>query len=145
MLSNSLSRRIEWGDCDPAGIVFNPRYFAFFDHATNLLYEAAGWPKQEMIERFNIVGCALVETKAIFSLPCRFGDVVTITSTVVEVRRSSFDIRHELRNAEGMLCIQGLETRVWTARDPESGTIKSSPIPDEVTARLCGSVEPDYG
>ena len=24
LLSNKLTRRIEWGDCDPAGIVFNP-------------------------------------------------------------------------------------------------------------------------
>ena len=44
MCSNKLARRIEWGDCDPAGIVFNPRFFAFFDDATTLLVEAAGWP-----------------------------------------------------------------------------------------------------
>ena len=30
-----------WGDCDPAGIVFYPRYFAMFDHSTVLLIEAA--------------------------------------------------------------------------------------------------------
>ena len=33
--------RIEWGQCDPAGIVFYPHYFAMFDHSTVLLIERA--------------------------------------------------------------------------------------------------------
>jgi len=31
MLKNTHTQTIEWGDCDPAGIVFYPRYFAYFD------------------------------------------------------------------------------------------------------------------
>lgn len=31
MLTNRRTVRIEWGDCDPAGIVYFPRYFAIFD------------------------------------------------------------------------------------------------------------------
>ena len=34
MLVNKRTVRIEWGDCDPAGIVYYPRYFAIFDHST---------------------------------------------------------------------------------------------------------------
>jgi hypothetical protein len=26
-LTNTVARRIQWGECDPAGIVFYPRYF----------------------------------------------------------------------------------------------------------------------
>lgn len=137
MLSNSVSRRIEWGDCDPAGIVFNPNFFSFFDHCTSLLYEAAGWPKQVMLEKFGIAGCPLVETRATFKAPCRYGDEVRITSSVVEIRNSSFDIRHEL-SKDGKLCVEGLETRVWTEKDPASGQLKSAPLPDEVTARFRG-------
>ena len=37
MFSNTRHLRIEWGDCDPAGIVFYPRYFAMFDHSTTTL------------------------------------------------------------------------------------------------------------
>ena len=29
MLTNIRTVRIEWGDCDPAGIIFYPRYFEF--------------------------------------------------------------------------------------------------------------------
>ena len=35
MLVNRRIVRIEWGDCDPAGIVFYPRYFAMFDASTH--------------------------------------------------------------------------------------------------------------
>ena len=42
MLVNRRTVRIEWGDCDPAGIVFYPRYFAMFDASTSYLFEAAG-------------------------------------------------------------------------------------------------------
>ena len=41
MLVNSRVVRIEWGDCDPAGIVYYPRYFAFFDASTSALLERA--------------------------------------------------------------------------------------------------------
>jgi 4-hydroxybenzoyl-CoA thioesterase len=135
MLSNTLDRRIEWGDCDPAGIVFNPRYFAFFDHGTAMLLEAAGWTKPILIETFSIVGIPLVDTRAKFTAPCAFGDDVKITSAILEVRRSSFDVRHELRRGD-LLCVEGQETRVWTGRDPETGRMRSLPLPDVVVERM---------
>lgn len=137
MLSNTLSRRIEWGDCDPAGIVFNPNFFSFFDHCTTMLYEAAGWPKQVMVEKFDIAGCPLVETRAKFMAPCSYGDEVTITSSIAEIRNSSFDIKHELSKGD-RLCVEGFETRVWTRKDAETGRLKSAPLPQEVVLRFKG-------
>jgi len=32
---------IEWGQCDPAGIVFNSRFFEIFDASTWQMFEAA--------------------------------------------------------------------------------------------------------
>lgn len=137
MLSNTLSRRIEWGDCDPAGIVFNPNFFSFFDHCTTMLYEAAGWPKQVMVETFGIAGCPLVETRAKFMAPCSYGDEVAITSSIADIRNSSFDIRHELSKGD-RLCVEGFETRVWTRKDAETGRLKSAPLPPEVVLRFKG-------
>ena len=74
--TNTLSRRIEWGDCDPAGIVFNPRYFAFFDDATSMLIEAAGWSLRRRRREFGILGWPLVATRAAFRAPCAHGDRV---------------------------------------------------------------------
>ena len=37
MLTNIRNVRIEWCDCDPAGIIFYPRYFEMFDTSTTCL------------------------------------------------------------------------------------------------------------
>ncbi len=139
MLSNTRTLRIEWGHCDPAGIVFYPRYFEMFDAATAGLFErACGMTKYQMLKTYSSAGIPLVETRAKFLLPTRFGDDVTLESTVTELRRSSFSIRHRLSKA-GELAVEGNETRVWTGFDPEHpGRIKSQPIPEDLAARLKG-------
>ena len=133
MLTNTLSRRVEWGDCDPAGIVFNPQFFRWFDHGTAMLYEAAGWAKQDMLARFDAAGCPVVETSATFRAPCSYGDDVRITSEIAEVGTSSFRIRHTLTK-DDQVCVVGEETRVWTIEGPDG--LVSAPIPDELAARF---------
>ena len=136
MLTNTLTRRVEWGDCDPAGIVFNPQFFRWFDHGATMLYEAAGWPKQELLTRYGGAGCPLVETRATFRAPCRFGDSVEIVSEINAVGGRSFSIAHTLSRA-GEICVEGFETRVWTVKDAERG-LRSAPIPEELAARFRG-------
>lgn len=58
--------RIEWGDCDPAGIVFYPRYLAFFDASTAYLFESVGLPQEQLAARYGIVGMPLIEVQAKF-------------------------------------------------------------------------------
>jgi len=137
MLSNSRAVEIEWGACDPGGIVFNPRYFEFFDWSTALLFQRAlGMSKLEMCRTFDSVGIPLVDTRARFLRSSRVGDIVQITSTVTAFRRSSFDVRHEL-TGDGLLAVEGFETRVWVGRDPQHpDRLKSKPIPAAVIDRF---------
>jgi 4-hydroxybenzoyl-CoA thioesterase len=134
--ANRREVRIEWGDCDPAMIVFYPRYFAFFDASTAYLFEAAGLPKPEMIKTYDIVGIPLVDTSAKFFVPSRFGDRVVIESHIAEWRRSSFRVAHQLLK-DGAVAIQAQEVRVWAARDPGPPEgIKARAIPQEVIDRF---------
>ncbi len=135
MLTNSRKLRIEWGDCDPAGIVFYPRFFAMFDASTTALFERAlGMTKYQFIQRYHVIGYPMVDTRARFIVPARFGDDVIIESSIKEFRRSSFDVEHRLMNG-GQLAVEGFETRVWAARDPsDPSRIKSAPIPEEIIA-----------
>ena len=139
MLTNRHQVTIEWGHCDPAGIVYFPNYFTYFDSGTNALFlRALGYNKFEMIRRYGIVGIPLVDVGARFIVPSTFGDVVTIESTVAEIRRSSFRMQHRLLRGE-TLAVEGTETRVWVGRDPENpDKLKGLPIPDEVVAKLRG-------
>lgn len=129
--------RIEWGDCDPAAIVFYPRYFAFFDANTAYLFEAVGLPKAEMVKTYDIVGIPLVDVAARFSVPSKFGERITIQSYMAGFGRSSMKIAHRVRKADGQIAIQAQETRVWAARDPERPeSIRARAIPQDVIDRF---------
>lgn len=142
MLVNRRTVRIEWGDCDAAGIVFYPRYFAMFDASTQALFEKAGWKKRDLIKEFAFVGFPMGDTRARFLVPSTFGDDVVIETTITDIRRSSFDVHHKLMKpgAEGeILAVEGFETRVWAGPHPtEPNRLKAQPIPDEVVRRLKG-------
>jgi len=96
-LVNRIETMVEWGHCDPAGIVFNSRFFEYFDIGTWLLFEVAlGVKRSEITEVFGIIGYPVVDTKARFIVPVKFGDRIEIASTVKEFRRSSFDVEHRI-------------------------------------------------
>lgn len=139
MLINKRDIRIVWGDCDPAGIVFYPRYFEIFDASTTALFERAlGMTKFQFLKHYDFVGYPMVDTRAKFAIPTRFGDDVVVESTISELRRSSFDIHHRLTK-DGALAVEGFETRVWVGRDPANpDKIKSLAVPPEVVAKLQG-------
>jgi 4-hydroxybenzoyl-CoA thioesterase len=137
MLTHARTVRIEWGDCDPAGIVFYPRYFAMFDHSSHLLIERAlGMTKHQLLASHDFAGLPIGETRARFLAPTRFGDDVVIETTLMAVRRSSLDLRHRLTRS-GTLAVEGFETRVWVVADPKRpGRFKAQPIPEIIAARL---------
>jgi 4-hydroxybenzoyl-CoA thioesterase len=137
MFSNTRNTRIEWGDCDPAGIIFYARYFEIFDTSTTVLIERAlGMKKIEYLKAFDFLGHPLVETRAKFRLPTRFGDEIAVETALTACGRSSFKIEHRLSKS-GVLAVEGFETRVWVIRDPgDPKRMKSQAIPAEVVARL---------
>jgi 4-hydroxybenzoyl-CoA thioesterase len=137
MVTNRRTVRIEWGDCDPAGIVFYPRYFAMFDHSTVLLVERAlGMSKHRMYEAYDFGGYPSVATRARFLIPTSYGDDVIIETSIAEVGRSSFSLAHRLTK-DGALAVECFETRVWVVRDPSHpGGLKAQPMPAEVVARF---------
>lgn len=140
MMINKRNVRIVWGDCDPAGIVFYPRYFEMFDASTTALFERAlGMTKFQFTKAYDSVGYPMVDTRARFLLPTRYGDDVVIETEITEIKRSSFSLRHRLMK-DGELAVEGFETRVWVARDPaDPDKIKAKPLPPELVAKLQGN------
>ncbi len=135
-LTNTRIVRIQWSDCDAAGIIFYPRYFEIFDASTAALFERAlGMTKRDYLKAYAFDGHPLGATHVRFFIPTTFGDDVTIETTVLEFRRSSFDVRHHLLKG-GKLAVEGSETRVWVKLDPASGQLKGSPVPRAVIERM---------
>src|SRR5688572_6105087 len=88
--------RVEWGDCDPAGIVFYPRYLAYFDASTAYLLESAGFSKERLAAEYGIVGLPLIDVQAKFFLPSRPGDRVLIESRVAACSRARIALEHRI-------------------------------------------------
>ena len=134
MFTNTRKVRIEWGDCDPAGIIFYARYFDIFDASTAMIFERAlGITKFQMFKTFEFAGFPLVRTRARFLKPTRFGDDVTVESKI-SFGRSSFDVEHRL-SLNDETCAECSEKRVWVVRDADS-RLKSHPVPDAVLAKF---------
>lgn len=128
-------KTVEFGHCDPAGMVTPKRLFEYFDTGTWSLFEAAlGVKRADFITTFGIL--PLVDVR----LGCRkavtFGDAIEVASRVAAFRRSSFDVDHRI-TIDGELAVEGGETRVWAVRDknnPEK--IRALAISDDVIARF---------
>ncbi len=108
-----------------------------FDISTWMLFEnALGVTAHQLAETFGIIGIPLVDARANFLKPVKFGDEVEIASRVTEFRRSSFDVEHRLSSG-GELAVEGAETRVWAARDKDNpDKIGAVAIPPDVIARF---------
>ena len=136
MLINTHPLHIEWGDCDAAGIVFYPRYFAWFDACTFHLFARTGLPMRALWEKYGSVGTPLVDASARFIVPSRWGDDLVCESGVSQWGESSFTVQHRLMKG-GKLAVEGTEKRVWVVPHPtEKGRIKGAPIPREIAAAL---------
>ena len=141
-LVNRRTLKIEWGQCDPAGIVFYPHYLMIFDASTGHLFARTGLSASEMRRKYSILGMPLVEQGTRFLKPCRFDDEIVVESEVEEWGRSSFTVRHRILN-QGQLAVDGFEKRVWAAADPaQPGRIRPQPIPAEIIASLSDGAAP---
>ena len=124
----------EWGDCDPAKIVYYPRYFAWFDNATRHLFDEVGLPWPMLMERYGIIGCPIVDAGAKFTRPSVFADQLTVESHVARWSGRSFKVAHRIMRGDEQVA-DGHEVRVWARAHPDDITrIEALAIPDEVMA-----------
>lgn len=127
---------VDFADCDPARIVFYPRYFEWFDRSTERMFRARGLPWAEMFPNYDMAGVALVDATASFMGPARFGDRIAIESWIGEWRSKVFVVEHRVHNG-GRIIVEGREVRVWGLRDPRDPEgLKAGVIPPEIIARF---------
>lgn len=129
---------VRWGDVDLAGIAFYPRFYEWYDIGSEALFASLGLPWPEAFPKYDIVGVPIVESGSTFSSPVRYGDVLTIRSTVAWVKTSTFRMEHTISVGD-RLCASGFEVRAWVARPSTPGApLAARPIPDEVVRKLKG-------
>ena len=129
--------RVEFGDCDPARIVWFPNFFRWIDASSRHFFVSCGVPSWQVTEAtMGILGTPLVDTQASFRKTASYGDELQIHTSVTEWREKVLIHKHVVKRGDTVLC-EGTETRAWCARDPDNHErIKAVRIPDEIRA-LC--------
>ncbi|MEW5873054.1 MAG: thioesterase family protein [Chloroflexota bacterium] len=113
--------------CDQMGHMNVTFYTAKFDEATWQLFARIGLTPTYLREQQR--GMAAVMQKTSYKRELRSGDVVTVRSSVVNIRDKVIQFHHEMVNDEsGELAA----TTTITGVHMDLGTRKSCPFPDEI-------------
>ena len=135
--SNVYPVAVQFGDCDPAGIVFFPNFSRWMDEASLAFFMAQGIPPwRELVKTRGIIGTPLLEIHTKFYKPATYGETIAVHTTVEDWAAKTFRQRHQVRRGDDLLC-EGTEVRAFCIRDPANPErIKAIPVPADLKA-LC--------
>ena len=124
------SIRIEFNHCDPAGIVFYPRYFEMVNSVVeNFFADVVGRSFAQMHNDGASNGVPTVAIEAAFQRPSRLGDKVRFTLKVEKIGGSSTRVLVEGFGPDGPR-LQVRMTVAWINQ------MKAAPWPSEMRAAL---------
>lgn len=127
--------KVEFGDCDPARIVWFPNFFRWIDAASRHFFVQCGVPPWHETEKaLGVIGTPLVDTKAKFIASASYGDTLHIHTSISEWRTKSFVQRYRVMKG-GDTIMECEEVRIFAARR-EGGGIRAVAIPPEIR-QLC--------
>ncbi|KAB2868246.1 MAG: acyl-CoA thioesterase [Ideonella sp.] len=133
----TMNIEIRFGDCDPAGIVYFPRYHRWMDAASQQFFMSNGVPPWHVLEHeTGIVGTPLLEHHARFVKSATYGEKIVITTHIQEWRNKVFLQKHVITRGDDLIC-ESLETRIFIKRDSaDRRRIYGVPVPEDIK-RLC--------
>jgi 4-hydroxybenzoyl-CoA thioesterase len=130
----TTEKLIRFHHCDPAGIVYYPRFFVLLHEAQEDFLSHIGHPEANMIR--SGFGVPIVDLSTQFLAMSRHGDTVQIDLSLSKLGRSSIGMRYHLRAGdESRLRAQSTVVYVNTALS------KPAPIPPDLHAALAEYVE----
>ncbi|MEE9383650.1 MAG: acyl-CoA thioesterase [Nannocystaceae bacterium] len=86
---------VGFGECDPAGIMYFPRFFDLFHQTMESWFSAIGLPYADLI-RGRRLGFPAVHTEADFRRPSQFGERLDIRLRVLAVGRRSLELGYRV-------------------------------------------------
>ncbi len=124
---------VQFGDCDPAGIVFFPNFSRWMDAASTFFFRSCGLPPwREMTALPGSVGAPLLEIHTRFVASATYGETLEVQTRIEEWRAKVFVQQHRIVRGDVLIC-EGRETRAFCVRDAE-GRLKAVPVPDFIRA-----------
>lgn len=128
---------VQFGDCDPGGIVFFPNFSRWMDAASLMFFMQCGVQPWRILEKERgIVGTPLLEINTKFMKTVTYGETIVITTHVEEWRAKVFIQVHRVTRGDDLVC-EGREVRAFVKRDADNpDRLRAIPVPDDIRA-LC--------
>ena len=127
--------KVEFGDCDPAKIVWFPNFFRWIDAASRDFFVQCGVPTWTETEKtLGVIGTPLVDTRAKFIATATYGDELHFHTSITEWRTKSFV--QSYRVTKGATTIMECEEVRIFAGPRDGGGIRALAIPEEIRS-LC--------
>lgn len=129
---------VEFGDCDPAGIVYFPNFFRWYDASSRNWFAQCGVPPwRETAELWGLVGTPLLDVQTKFVRSATYGDRIEVVTRVAEWNGKTFVQEHVIRRGDEVLT-ESREVRAFVGRHPDDPKrLKAIPAPPELL-KLCG-------
>ena len=121
--------KVEWGDCDPYGIVFYPNFYKWMDSSQWNYFNKIKQPITRLEKIYGIVGLPLLHTEATYIAACYREDLLKVETTLVKITKSTLKLEHVIKRKDKTVCY-GYETRIWAKNI--GGRIVSEHIPREI-------------
>ena len=127
---------VRFGDCDPAAIVFYPRYVEMLNDACEEWFEKALSEPWGKMHRADHRGMPIVDLHVRFLKPSRLGEHLDFSLTLTSLGRSAvtLEIIVEGEGADGKV-ERRLEAQLKLVHSDLSGP-KATPIPHDLRERM---------
>lgn len=121
--------KVEWGDCDPYGIVFYPNFYKWMDNSQWNYFKKINQSISKLEKLYNIKGLPLLHTEAKFLSACFREDLLNVETSLVKITNSTIKLQHIIKRKNEIVCT-GAEIRVWA--EESEGKITTKAIPSEM-------------
>ena len=125
--------KVEWGDCDPYGIVFYPNFYKWMDNSQWNYFNKIKQPISKLEKEYGIVGLPLLHTEANYIAACYREDLLHIETSLINITKSTLKLQHIIKRNNKIVC-HGSETRIWAKRD--NNKITSAPFPKKIRLKF---------
>ena len=129
---------VEFNHCDPAGIVFYPRYFEMINAVVERFLGHLGWGFRRIVTEMGC-GVPLVKIGAEFVAPSRLGDGLEFDLRLTRIGGASADLAI-MAQAGAEVRMRVALTMVWIGPG-----VKAAPWPVELRARMAAYQEDGHG
>lgn len=122
---------IRFRHCDPAGIVFYPRYFEMLNDLVEDWFAELGWDFASLHGEKG-EGIPTLKMEAEFLAPSRLGEELLFSLELLELGSSSFELAYSA-TCQNELRLKAKAKLVYISNNND---LKSTPIPTELRERM---------